>query len=54
VASAAQALLRELRGSGASPLAEAAMMQFDDFNRLVGLPEIRTRENRLCSDNRHS
>jgi methylisocitrate lyase len=48
MASAAQSVLRELRSSGATPLAEASMMHFDEFNRLVGLPDIRDREDRLC------
>ena len=48
MASAAKLLLRELQVSGHTPDAESRMMRFDEFNRLVGLPEVREREARLC------
>jgi 2,3-dimethylmalate lyase len=46
IASAAQELLRELRTTGA---ARRVDMDFDEFNTLVGLHEIRERESRLCN-----
>lgn len=49
IASTAQRLLRELRGTGAAREAEAGMMRFEEFNRLVGLADIREREERMCA-----
>jgi methylisocitrate lyase len=48
MASAAQQLLRELRQTGSAAHAESRAMQFEEFNALVGLPEIREREASLC------
>jgi methylisocitrate lyase len=48
IATAAQQLLRELRQTGAARTAEERIMHFEEFNALVGLPEIRQRESRLC------
>jgi 2,3-dimethylmalate lyase len=48
IASAAQQLLRELMQSGSAKDAESRIMQFEEFNILVGLPEIRERETRFC------
>jgi methylisocitrate lyase len=48
VATTAQRLLRELRETGAARTAEERIMRFSEFNALVGLPEIRERESRLC------
>lgn len=46
IARAAQTLLRGLRREGTTQASAAAMMRFDEFNALVGLPEIRERERR--------
>jgi 2,3-dimethylmalate lyase len=49
IASTAQRMLRELIATGATRNAETQMMRFEEFNKLVGLPEIRAREAQLCS-----
>jgi methylisocitrate lyase len=45
IASIAQEVLRDLRRTGATP---ETGLNFDEFNTLAGLPEIRERESRLC------
>ncbi len=47
MARAAANLLEYLRRTGSTEGAEDTMMSFAEFNALVGLPEIRERENRL-------
>jgi 2,3-dimethylmalate lyase len=49
VASAARLLLRELHTSGHTREAEGEMMQFEEFNTLVGLLDIREKEARFCT-----
>jgi methylisocitrate lyase len=48
IATTARQLLQELRQTGSARESEAGSMQFEEFNSLVGLPEIREREARLC------
>jgi 2,3-dimethylmalate lyase len=48
IATVARQVLRELQQTGTARSAEAGMMQFEEFNALVGLQEIRDREARLC------
>jgi 2-methylisocitrate lyase-like PEP mutase family enzyme len=47
MAKAAEELLRYLQANGATTGLEDSMMSFDEFNDLVGLPELRAREVRL-------
>jgi methylisocitrate lyase len=47
MARAAGALLGELKRTGTTAGAEAAMLSFDEFNALMGLPAIRARESKL-------
>lgn len=50
VAMAARELFDALRQSGTTEGLEDRMMTFDEFNRLVGLEEIRKKEDRYMSD----
>jgi len=47
IARAARDLLHDLRETGSTLVAESRMMRFEEFNRLIGLDAIRTREARL-------
>ena len=46
IARAAQGLLAELKRSGTTEACHAGMMSFEEFNRVIGLEEIRERERR--------
>jgi len=50
MARAARQVLERLRAQGTIGEAGPAMMSFDEFNELVGLPEIRALESRLYKD----
>jgi len=51
IARAARDLLHDLRETGSTLVAEPRMMRFEEFNRLLGLEEIRAREARLNAAN---
>ena len=49
VARSARDLLRHLLETGGTQAMESGMMQFDEFNDLIGLEEVRARERRYAS-----